>query len=161
MTRTRICEKCGKGFEPRSGSQKYCSPKCARDSSTEKNIGNIRRRSKIQSKINPKILAAYGYKCAICGWSLTPSFLAKKYLWSHGCEQHHIVPVAEGGTNEESNIILLCPNCHKMAHYGYLTKDELRQHALTKDEVEKRERKWTEDVLLSDEMTNILENLYQ
>lgn len=31
---------------------------------------------------------------------------------------HHIVPIAEGGNNELSNLKLLCPNCHRREHDG-------------------------------------------
>lgn len=43
-----------------------------------------------------------------------------------GCEMHHIDAVSEGGQHELDNLILLCPNCHKLAHNGILTKDQLR-----------------------------------
>lgn len=31
-------------------------------------------------------------------------------------EAHHILPIAEGGTNELSNLITLCYDCHKLEH---------------------------------------------
>lgn len=31
-------------------------------------------------------------------------------------EVHHIVPVREGGTNEESNLMSLCRSCHNQIH---------------------------------------------
>lgn len=46
-------------------------------------------------------------------------------------EIHHITPVSEGGTEEASNLILLCPNHHKQADLGILDRDYLRQQ--TKD----------------------------
>lgn len=30
---------------------------------------------------------------------------------------HHVVPVQRGGTNAASNTVLLCPNCHAIAHW--------------------------------------------
>lgn len=51
------------------------------------------------------------------------------FLYSPTCEEcgledsnrsffeiHHIVPREFGGTNEEDNLIILCPNCHRRAH---------------------------------------------
>ncbi|MFC1595593.1 HNH endonuclease [Gemmatimonadota bacterium] len=35
---------------------------------------------------------------------------------------HHIIPISEGGTNNASNLIVLCPNCHTRAH------KEIREH---------------------------------
>ena len=29
---------------------------------------------------------------------------------------HHIVPLAEGGTNDESNLMSLCKSCHSRIH---------------------------------------------
>ena len=31
-------------------------------------------------------------------------------------EIHHKIPKTFGGTNDETNLIILCPNCHKQAH---------------------------------------------
>jgi hypothetical protein len=32
---------------------------------------------------------------------------------------HHIIERCNGGTNDESNLQLLCPNCHYTKHLGY------------------------------------------
>lgn len=31
-------------------------------------------------------------------------------------EVHHIIPVSQGGTNEESNLMSLCKSCHNKIH---------------------------------------------
>ena len=31
-------------------------------------------------------------------------------------EVHHIIPLAEGGTNDESNLMSLCRSCHEKIH---------------------------------------------
>ncbi|WP_407646473.1 HNH endonuclease [Henriciella aquimarina] len=33
-------------------------------------------------------------------------------------ETHHIQPLAEGGADTLTNVIALCPNDHRKAHYG-------------------------------------------
>ncbi|MCQ9156197.1 HNH endonuclease [Acidomonas methanolica] len=33
-------------------------------------------------------------------------------------ETHHIVPLHEGGPDRVDNVIALCPNDHREAHYG-------------------------------------------
>ena len=33
-------------------------------------------------------------------------------------ETHHIIPLAEGGYDIENNVVALCPNHHREAHYG-------------------------------------------
>ena len=40
----------------------------------------------------------------ICGWKEAT------------CDIHHIKPKKEGGTNDNSNLIVLCPNCHRKVH---------------------------------------------
>ncbi len=45
-------------------------------------------------------------------------------------ESHHIVPLSEGGLDAESNVIALCPNHHKKAHYAkgaFQKREELLQ----------------------------------
>lgn len=39
---------------------------------------------------------------------------------------HHITPVSEGGSDNYSNLIALCPNCHDEAGKGAIPKNELR-----------------------------------
>jgi len=33
-------------------------------------------------------------------------------------ETHHIIPLSRGGNDIISNVIALCPNCHRKRHYG-------------------------------------------
>ena len=40
-------------------------------------------------------------------------------------ETHHIVPLSEGGPDEDSNVAALCPNHHREAHHG-LDKQKMR-----------------------------------
>ena len=39
---------------------------------------------------------------------------------------HHIVPLALGGKDEESNTMLLCMNCHTQTHS--LIREEQKKH---------------------------------
>ena len=47
---------------------------------------------------------------------------------------HHIVPVSKDGLDTAANLIVLCPNCHAVAHWvtrqvadvGQLTRDTLQ-----------------------------------
>jgi predicted HNH restriction endonuclease len=41
---------------------------------------------------------------------------------------HHVIPVAKGGGNEADNLVVLCPNCHAMAHR--IRKFVVGRHAL-------------------------------
>jgi 5-methylcytosine-specific restriction enzyme A len=33
-------------------------------------------------------------------------------------ETHHVVPLSENGADHESNVVAICPNCHREAHHG-------------------------------------------
>lgn len=39
---------------------------------------------------------------------------------------HHIKPVSQGGDNKDSNLVILCPNCHKLAHAHLISVEELK-----------------------------------
>lgn len=135
----RTCARCGREFKPCSNAQKYCSPKCAREVSTDKNIGYIRKRTQLRTKLSKDLIYAYDAKCAVCGW-YAPMYLKgySKILKTRGCDFHHIIPVAEGGTNDSSNVILLCPNCHCLADVGAIKREELMKLALNDSQVEER-----------------------
>jgi hypothetical protein len=46
--------------------------------------------------------------CSICGFQDVPG---RSIL-----EIHHVQPLAEGGEDSADNVVLLCPNCHRVAH---------------------------------------------
>jgi 5-methylcytosine-specific restriction protein A len=39
-------------------------------------------------------------------------------------EVHHLVKLSDGGTDDLSNTIALCPNCHREMHFGDISKTE-------------------------------------
>ncbi len=61
-----------------------------------------------------KALALDNHACRLC-------------LFTVCIEVHHIVPVAEGGTDAVANLITLCPNHHAMVHRNLIPRDELRK----------------------------------
>lgn len=56
--------------------------------------------------------------CAVCGWYIH-TVLRSRNGTGRGVHHHHIVPVSCGGTDDPDNLILLCPNCHALAHNLY------------------------------------------
>lgn len=46
-------------------------------------------------------------------------------------ETHHVVPLAEGGADHESNVVALCANDHPRAHFAEI-KDEISGQLLAK-----------------------------
>jgi len=71
-------------------------------------------RKKISDSIRQAILLESGYKCANpnCRHILT-------------LEIHHIIWVKDGGGNNQSNLIALCPNCHALH-----TRGNIPMHAI-------------------------------
>ena len=69
-----------------------------------------------QSRHIPKIVSGnvqerHFFECAWCGIKLT--------------ERHHIIPFSESWRHIESNLILLCPNCHRQVHTKKIKTEEL------------------------------------
>ena len=55
-----------------------------------------------------------GPSCEVCGW-VPPAIVAE----ASGADMmpvHHLRGVASGGDHSRENLILLCPNCHAIAH---------------------------------------------
>lgn len=51
-----------------------------------------------------------------CEWCDAPGFL--KHDGQVYLESHHVVPLHAGGDDTPENVIALCPNDHRIAHYG-------------------------------------------
>ena len=71
--------------------------------------GNVPRRI-YQRSIIDQLKKLYHYICQICGYSFESSY-GKKYA-----EAHHIDFFATTHNNNASNIIILCPNHHRIIH---------------------------------------------
>jgi len=73
------------------------------------------RRKAIPRQTKTDVLAESGYRCGNpnCGVVLTTDLL----------DDHHIVPVSEGGGNDPGNLLPLCPNHHAMYHRGDIPRD--------------------------------------
>lgn len=51
-----------------------------------------------------KILKRSNQKCSICGWNEST------------CDIHHIIPKKYKGDDSTDNLIIVCPNCHRVIH---------------------------------------------
>ena len=118
-----------------SNNRKYCSEACIRKHEATKYQDRITKRAKNINKVAHSVYRAYNSSCAICGWRATDELIISKgkIQYAHGNEIHHITPIAEGGKETADNIILLCPNHHKQADLGILSREELRKHTKTID----------------------------
>ena len=54
--------------------------------------------------------------CQVCGWKPPIVNVLSTDDRVRGLHGHHVIPVAEGGSLEPSNVVILCPNHHTMAH---------------------------------------------
>lgn len=77
---------------------------------------------------NKRRLRQQGFtdKCMVCGWD------------KEKCDIHCIISKKEGGRYEKSNVISLCPNCHRLLHrkklsIGVKELQVLVSHCVDKD----------------------------
>jgi hypothetical protein len=52
-------------------------------------------------------------RCQLCNRLGFVTWDGRYYL-----ESHHVIPLSEGGPDEETNVVALCPNHHREAHFG-------------------------------------------
>ena len=72
-------------------------------------------RKAIPQSVRQDLLIEAGYRCAV---PTCRTILA--------IDLHHIVEVAEGGGNERSNLLALCPTCHALFHRGEISREAIR-----------------------------------
>ncbi|MEM0475398.1 MAG: HNH endonuclease [Candidatus Norongarragalinales archaeon] len=73
---------------------------------------SIVKRRKRDYAIITKMKEYYEYKCQICGTTI-PKKSGGFYI-----EAAHITPKREEGTEDPENLLILCPNHHKLLDYG-------------------------------------------
>lgn len=79
-------------------------------------------------------------ECMICKWN------------EASCDVHHILPFSQGGRNILRNAIVLCPNHHKLADVGKLTKEYLQNITNIKIKSILEELKGDKNVRMDDEI---------
>lgn len=104
---TKQCPVCGKTYW---GAKRTCSRTCANKGRMGiRYLGENKRNNYVQGwLLKEKLAAQRGGVCETCGHD--------NY---NILQVHHRVPKAEGGTDALSNLMLLCPNCHREIHFGY------------------------------------------
>lgn len=65
------------------------------------------------SRVRDAALKLAGGSCERCGQQGFLTTTGERYL-----ETHHVVGVAERGPDTIDNIIAVCPNCHRQAHFA-------------------------------------------
>jgi len=110
----RHCSVCNKLFIPKQYNSKYCSTRCERFASRKRQDGNpIIQHKPWWGKNKMEKITELGGKCVKCGYSADIRALVI----------HHIVPKAMGGSDESSNLVVLCANCHAIVHYKTVVQE--------------------------------------
>jgi len=73
------------------------------------------KRQSISHELRKRLLSQSGYMCVICG--------AKEHL-----EICHMTPLSLGGSNDEENLIVLCPTCHVSVDRAQMSPEILRKY---------------------------------
>ena len=73
------------------------------------------KRKHIPQSVRQTALIEAGYRCAV---PTCRTILA--------IDLHHIVEVSEGGGNDISNLLALCPTCHALFHRNVITLEAIR-----------------------------------
>lgn len=81
------------------------------DTAAAQRIENAQfRRRVLHREIINQLKVLYGYRCQICGTGF------KGIYGVEAVEAHHIVPFAESLNNDANNLVILCPNHHRLIH---------------------------------------------
>ena len=75
------------------------------------------RRKAIPVSTKREVLTEAGFRCAV---PTCRTVLA--------IDVHHIQEITEGGGNEPSNLIALCPTCHALYHRGTIPREAIRDY---------------------------------
>ena len=157
----RSCVQCGRTFEGRRQTL-FCSEACGHAWRTAEHAKNRRERIEasegtkrlgmLRSESAPIVrgLKARSSKsgemrCAVCQWMPPPEIAVRRGLAL--LHAHHVVPLACGGSKDEDNLVILCPNHRALAHrvgqqngakwYGASTPNELIEELTTLDRAPK------------------------
>jgi HNH endonuclease len=81
-----------------------------KNSSGRARLGTVFRRD---PKVRDAVLLLARGHCERCGQQGFLTITGDRYL-----ETHHVVGVAERGPDTTDNVIAVCPNCHRQAHFA-------------------------------------------
>ena len=124
-----LCLYCGKLLNT---NRKYCNKQCESQYEYEKYINDWKShiesgygpRYKISKYLRRYILEKNNYSCELCGCNLKNPYTGLSIL-----QIHHID--GDAANTEESNLQLLCPNCHAMTeNFGSRNKSSIREYRI-------------------------------
>lgn len=106
MSNVYFCKKCNKPFLKACAvviHEKYCG-QIKNKKLTDKRRTQVLSINEIIVKLASKQLKKFNICCSICGWD------------EARCDSHHIVSREDGGKDALDNLIIICPNCHRLIH---------------------------------------------
>lgn len=110
------CENCGKAFTTqglKKSRRRFCSSKCGARIQWKGTNPSPSSIMDLSSRTISKILKRLGKGCSRCGWN------------EASCDIHHIRGKKIENPDSHSNLTLICPNCHRLAHSGMIRIEEI------------------------------------
>lgn len=104
----------GNVLEPASCSSNLCLQLMGNSSQKKTTTKRIVNKNKIPKRTEKKIFQESNSQCSFCNQNEITLL-----------DIHHIVPRMEGGSNDESNLILVCKKCHTDIEEGIVEYDEV------------------------------------
>jgi hypothetical protein len=107
-------------------------------------VAMAKKRQPLKQDVVRAIHHEAGYRCAnpACRYILV-------------IDVHHIVHVSDGGGNEPSNLLALCPNCHRLHHQGVIPAESVRAWKMILLSLNQAFDQHCVDVLLLDKMKEL------
>lgn len=112
----RNCLTCSKEIvTTKKRNKKYCNYTCA----DKRKMFDFNRKNSVttiwsmSSRARCKILKRMGKGCCRCGWN------------EASCDLHHIRGRKIPNANDDCNLTLLCPNCHRLYHSGKIGPNDI------------------------------------
>ena len=126
---TYICDTCGITFTTNRSFRKERKKQCQNCIQKRKHVNeNPETIFDLSKRTISKILNRANKGCSICGWNEST------------CDIHHIIERKNGGTDILSNLIIVCPNCHRVIH----TTDKYTPEYLRSLTIDKTFPNWKE-----------------
>lgn len=75
-------------------------------------VEGVQRIRQLDRRVGDSLKQLYGFRCQVCGCEIGSQYGSER----HVIEAHHIQPFSESFNNNFDNIMVLCPNHHRVVH---------------------------------------------
>jgi 5-methylcytosine-specific restriction endonuclease McrA len=115
-----VCPTCKKEFEvipsrKKASLKNYCSPSCRSQGVMQRGPMSPNWKGGSEGTQARAIRRLHGTACMRCGGNEART------------DTHHIKLRSKGGKHALANLLVLCPNCHRLAHDGKIPVETLRE----------------------------------